>query len=88
MAFIGRATDVVLDDTNGVRDVFVYDTGSMETRRLSVSDDGVEGDDDSWRPVVSGDAGWIAFDSDATTLVAGDTNGQRDIFVVPNPLAP
>jgi hypothetical protein len=30
---------------------------------------------------MSGDARYVAFRSDATTLVAGDTNGQADIFV-------
>jgi hypothetical protein len=32
-------------------------------------------------PTVSDDGGVVAFESDATNLVAGDTNGDRDAFV-------
>lgn len=30
---------------------------------------------------ISGDGSWVAFDSDSSNLVAGDDNGQRDVFV-------
>src|SRR2546426_1935359 len=32
-------------------------------------------------PVISADGRFVAFDSDASNLVAGDTNGSRDVFV-------
>ncbi|MGH9000341.1 MAG: hypothetical protein ACRDY7_13235, partial [Acidimicrobiia bacterium] len=35
----------------------------------------------SFRPWLSADGRYVAFDSDAAGLVADDTNGQRDIFV-------
>jgi hypothetical protein len=40
-----------------------------------------EADDDSSSPAISGDGRFVAFESDASNLVEGDTNGQRDIFV-------
>ncbi|MGH9001941.1 MAG: hypothetical protein ACRDYV_02320, partial [Acidimicrobiia bacterium] len=35
----------------------------------------------SFRPWISGDGRFVAFDSDSPALVAGDTNGARDVFV-------
>lgn len=35
----------------------------------------------SWGPRVSADGRFVAFTSQATTLVPGDTNGTRDVFV-------
>lgn len=57
----------------------VHVPGSIE--RASVSSAGVQGDGMSLIPQVSGDGRWVAFESDATTHVEGDENGQRDVFV-------
>jgi Tol biopolymer transport system component len=63
-------------------DIFVYDRESGETERVSVSSQGVQGDNDSYSPSsISDDGRYVAFYSDASTLVANDTNGCRDIFV-------
>src|SRR5207302_1089011 len=35
----------------------------------------------SLAPIVSSDGNFVAFASDATNLVTGDTNGKRDIFI-------
>ena len=47
-----------------------------------------EADGNSYSPALSGDGHWIVFESDATNLVADDSNTLRDIFRVPNPFAP
>jgi Tol biopolymer transport system component len=39
------------------------------------------GNDDSLMPSISADGNYVAFLSDATDLVSGDTNGHRDVFV-------
>ena len=49
--------------------------------RVSVSSDGTEGDLESTRPGLSLDGRVVAFVSNATNLVSGDTNGVEDIFV-------
>jgi Tol biopolymer transport system component len=51
------------------------------TRRVSVATGGAQANGMSWGGAISGDGRWVAFDSQATTLVAGDTNGQPDVFV-------
>jgi Tol biopolymer transport system component len=52
-----------------------------DVRRVSIATGGAQGDRLSWRGTISGDGRWVAFTSEATTLVAGDTNGVEDVFV-------
>ena len=35
----------------------------------------------SYDPAISADGRFVAFESDATNLVPGDTNGVHDVFV-------
>lgn len=49
-------------------------TSDLDPNRLSANAD-------SYDPVISADGSIIAFSSDATNLVSGDTNGATDIFV-------
>jgi len=51
------------------------------TERVSVSNQGIAGDNDSLLAAVSADGRFVAFVSLASTLVAGDTNGTSDVFV-------
>src|SRR3954454_17342181 len=51
------------------------------TVRASVSADGRQADADSGFPAISADGRYVAFESSATNLVAGDSNLQPDIFV-------
>jgi hypothetical protein len=81
VAFVSFATTLVAGDTNGVEDVFVRDRKLHKTRRVSISTGGVQGDNDSISSSISTDGRFVAFESDATALVAGDTNGVADVFV-------
>jgi len=81
VAFDSGASNLVPDDTNGERDIFVHDRQTGETTRVSIASDGTEGTDSSWRPSASADGRFVAFYSYASNLVAGDTNGYADIFV-------
>ena len=42
---------------------------------------GGAGDDNDWQSSISADGRFVAFQSDASNLVAGDGNGQTDVFV-------
>src|SRR5207249_3963444 len=55
--------------------------GAQTTVRVSVASDGTEGNDVSLGSALSADGRFVAFDSAATDLVAGDTNGVADVFV-------
>lgn len=81
VAFQSNATNLVNSDGNAATDVFVRDRLSGITTIESVSSGALEGNDRSYEPSLSDDGGTIAFSSDATDLVAGDTNGNTDVFV-------
>ncbi len=51
------------------------------TKLLSVSSDDTQGNNHSTAASISADGRYVAFGSDATNLVNGDTNGVYDIFV-------
>lgn len=68
-------------DRNGTYDVFVRDLRAGTTERVSVSSAGAEGDDRSTGADISADGRLVAFDSVATNLVPGDTDGWYDVFV-------
>lgn len=85
VAFFSDATNLVLADRNGARDVFVWDAGSGRLERISVASDGTAANRDSHAaggaPSVSADGNVVAFYADATNLVDADTNGVADVFV-------
>jgi Tol biopolymer transport system component len=81
VAFASYATNLVPDDTNGQFDVFVRDRAAGTTLRASVATSGAEGDQGSFYPAISGNGRFVAFASDATNLIADDTNGVGDVFL-------
>lgn len=81
VGFDSTATNLVAGDTNGRRDVFLRDRRTGRTRLVSVAPGGGAADGDSREGIVSDDGRYVAFESEATNLVAGDTNGFCDIFV-------
>ena len=81
VAFFSSATNLVAGDTNGYPDIFVHDLQTGDTTRVSVASDGTQGNDIPRFPSISGDGRYVAFESDATNLVSGDTNGWIDVFV-------
>jgi Tol biopolymer transport system component len=81
VAFGSYATNLVPGDTNGFTDVFVRDRQSATTERVSVNSGGAQGNSYSLSPSISADGRYVAFDSSATNLVPGDTNGLYDVFV-------
>jgi Tol biopolymer transport system component len=81
VAFESLATNLVSGDTNDTVDIFLRDRRNLTTVRVSVGAAGAEADSFSTAPAMSADARYIAFVSNATNLVAGDTNGFQDVFV-------
>ena len=81
VGFLSMAANLVSGDTNGAADIFVKDTLSGTTTRVSTSSAGVGGDSAGWYPAISADGRHVAFNSSATNLVSGDTNATGDIFL-------
>ncbi|MEZ5293855.1 MAG: hypothetical protein R2745_22420 [Vicinamibacterales bacterium] len=82
VAFASLAGNLVFDDTNGETDVFVHDRASGGTARVSLGAAGAQANGSSSAPALSADGRRVAFASLAANLVAGDTNGVADVFVV------
>ncbi len=90
VAYESDATNLVVDDDNGVTDIFLagYTFFTPYTIRVSVGPGGMQANGPSRRPYVApagddfNDDLIVAFESDATNLVPGDTNGAADVFVV------
>lgn len=81
VAFMSAAPNLVAADTNDTNDVFVHDRTTGLTTRASVDSTGVQGNDGSVWPNISGTGRYVTFVSYATNLVADDTNGLGDVFV-------
>lgn len=89
--FLSAGTDWVVFSTistnlgggggNARDDIYLRDLSSGVTEWISQTPSGGEPDGHCRRPSISADGRWIAFMSNATNLVAGDTNGAMDIFL-------
>ena len=99
IAFESEASDLVSGDTNGHKDVFaIRRAGSFANNgsawkpgKAQLVSRGIDGpaNGPSFDPAVDGNfphkATCVAFLSDATNLVSGDTNGQTDAFLAKAP---
>ncbi|MCB8921543.1 MAG: PD40 domain-containing protein [Ardenticatenaceae bacterium] len=93
VVFSSPADNLVLADTNFSEDIFVRDrdvdgngvfdeAGQTATTRVSVDSSGGQMDTgQAYNGVISGDGTRIAFDSDASDLIANDLNGMSDVFM-------
>jgi Tol biopolymer transport system component len=84
VVFQSTATNLVTGDTTGGPfddDIFVRDRATATTRRISVSSTGAQANGASYGASISADGRFVAFQSLASNLVAGDTNRHTDIFV-------
>ncbi|MBK7874510.1 MAG: PD40 domain-containing protein [Planctomycetes bacterium] len=84
VAFDSYADDLVPSDaldTNGQRDVFLHDLRHGRTILVSRTPSGRSGAGASRAPSLSADGRFVAFESFASDLVTGDTNGKLDVFV-------
>jgi len=80
VVFSSGATNLVPNDSNGSFDVFRHDRKTGKTIRVSLDSGGNQADSDNYFPSLSANGRHIAFESFATNLVAGDSNGKYDVF--------
>jgi hypothetical protein len=88
VAFVSAATNLAPGDTNAADDIFVRDTCfgaaagcTPRTTLVSVALGGGPANGQSVHPAISRSGRFVAFASWASNLVAGDTNGNYDVFV-------
>ncbi|MBE9197246.1 MULTISPECIES: PD40 domain-containing protein [Synechocystis] len=81
IAYESDASNLVAGDTNGQRDIFVYNVNNGTNKRINLRPGGIQTQGASRTPSISADGRFVAFASDDSSLVANDTNGVTDIFV-------
>ena len=81
VVFESDADNLVADDTNGEMDIFVRDLALGITTRVSVSSSGEQSNGFSSNAAISADGRYVVFESNATNLVADDSNATTDIFL-------
>ncbi|HEY5909149.1 MAG TPA: hypothetical protein VJA21_00945 [Verrucomicrobiae bacterium] len=79
--FASEADNIVANDTNGCRDVFVRDLADGTTRLVSAATNGLSADGVSSDHAISLDGRHAAFTSLADNLAPGDTNRLQDVYV-------
>ena len=70
-----------LGETLNCPDIYLRDRIAGSTTRVSTAPGGGQPNGASHDPRMSGDGRWIVFESEATNLVPGDTNGVTDVFL-------
>jgi Tol biopolymer transport system component len=83
VVFASQASNLVSNDSNSAEDLFVRVISAGTTERVNVSSAGAQADSGSYNEdsSISANGRFVAFTSNASTLVTGDTNGHPDIFV-------
>lgn len=64
-----------------IASTFLPSTSAAAIERISVASGGGQANDQSRYAAISGDGRYVTFISDATNLVAGDTNAMQDVFL-------
>lgn len=81
VAFTSYASNLVPDDFNNRGDIFVRDLKKNQIFIVSLASDGIQGNGSSFDPSLSANGRFVAFSSEASNLVDGDTSRISDIFV-------
>lgn len=81
VVFESFANNLVSGDTNGCSDIFIKDSLTGLTERVSMAANGQQANTHSCEPDISADGRFVSFFSYASNLVPADTNGCGDVFV-------
>jgi hypothetical protein len=83
VGFSSTGTNLVPGDSNSTWDCFLRDRQLGTTERVNLSSEGLQANGSSGGAGMSGspDGRYVVFDSQASSLVYGDTNGLSDVFL-------
>jgi RHS repeat-associated protein len=79
--FVSTGTNLVADNSGGISQIYARNLAASTTSLLSRNPDGTVGDGPSTAPVLTSDGTTLAFQSQATGLVAQDNNQFQDVFL-------
>jgi prepilin-type N-terminal cleavage/methylation domain-containing protein len=82
ITFTSFSSEIVAGDT-GQTDIFLYNVSTGTNIRLSVNTSGTTANAGSGvgQPIANGSSVKVLFQSSASNLVSGDTNGVQDVFL-------
>ncbi len=80
VAFASEADNLVANDTNGLRDVFVRDLNTGTNILVSADTNGLPAAGFSSEASISSNGQYVVFSSSAASLVPGDANNSVDVF--------
>lgn len=81
IVFLSYADNLVLDDTNGQADVFLYDRDRDTISRMAVANDGQQFAEGGIDPAISFDGQTIAFSSKINSVLPEEQDSYFDIFI-------
>lgn len=81
VSFVSDATNLVPQPNNGHRQVYIRDRVANNTFLITINANGELGNGRGHRAEIARDCLSVAFASEASNLVPGDTNNARDLFV-------
>lgn len=81
VVYASTATNLVTDDTNGKSDVFRWGRSNTEVIRVSQTTEGVQVDADAYGATLSADGRYVAFHTNADTLLPAEGDGAADVYV-------
>jgi Tol biopolymer transport system component len=81
VGFTSAHPNVVPEGTGAWEHIFIRDRLMDTTEHVSVDSAGVQANNYSQSPSISADGRYVAFESAASNLVSGDTNGSTDVFM-------
>lgn len=88
IVFCSYSSKLAKNDNNNLWDIFLWQRSAREIKRISLTSTGGErnqGDESASRlvcPSISGNGQYVAYTTTASNVVANDTNGMQDVFVV------
>ena len=81
VVYSSSASNIVTDDPNPERDIFLYDIQNKTTEIVSISSTNVPGDGESSSPAINDDGSMIVFVSKSSNLVETEVNGFAQIYL-------
>ncbi|MDH5526044.1 MAG: hypothetical protein OEY97_01895 [Nitrospirota bacterium] len=87
IAFQSTATDLGPAGANATEDIFLCnctDPANPSITRISESRTNADGNGASINPAINANGNYVAFESTASNLVPGDSNGKVDLFIYAN----
>ncbi|MBD0383993.1 cadherin-like beta sandwich domain-containing protein [Paenibacillus sedimenti] len=78
IAYESEARNLVVDDTNDLKDIFVYDKRSAMTKRVSIGAGGIPFSRDSEQPAISDDGLYVGFQLAYEAVDETDTDSDND----------